>query len=135
MAIVRAFIEGQDSIQGEKIAPGKWRLHAKGCHHFLKSLHELVSKNADPETWEVPKGTSHHELLLKEFILKVQNKWAYPYLHEEICHCRAVSTEIVDRAIMNGAFTGVRVSRETGASTSCGTCRPDVESIIKYRVG
>lgn len=132
---VRAEIEGQDWIEGEKLPSGAWRLKARGCSHFLALVRDLSSRSPDPEAWTPPQGASHSELLLKEFILKVKGKWQYPYPHEELCHCRAVPTLVVDRAIMNGAQTTAKVSRETSASTSCTTCRPDVECIIKYRLG
>jgi NAD(P)H-nitrite reductase large subunit len=28
-----------------------------------------------------------------------------------------------------------RIRATTSASTSCGTCRPDIEAILKYRLG
>lgn len=132
---VRAEIEGQDWIQGEKLPSGQWRLQARGCSHFLSLVKALSLQSFNPEQWSLPSGKSHSELLIKEFILKAQGAWQYPYPHEELCHCRAVLTQVVDQAIVNGAFTPARVSRETSASMSCGTCRPDVENIIKCRVG
>ncbi len=134
MTKVTAQIAGQDLIEGEKLSPGQWRLRARGCHRFLNAVKKLLLSEKNPEKWELPSGTSHADLLVKEFILKVKGQWQYPYLQDEICHCRAVPTESVDQAIINGAFTTTRVSRETSASTACGTCRPDVEAIIKLRI-
>lgn len=135
MKKIVAEIKGQDWIQAEERSPGVWKIEATGCAAFLKSVQQITLQGSDPTKWNTPKGTDHSSLLLKELILKSQGQWTYPYLHEELCHCRAVPTEIVDQAIMNGAHTPKRVSRETTASTSCTTCRPDVEKIISYRLG
>jgi NAD(P)H-nitrite reductase large subunit len=50
-----------------------------------------------------------------------------------MCHCRVVTTAQVDRAVVAGCHSPREVSRETTASTSCGTCRPDVEAWIRFR--
>lgn len=67
--------------------------------------------------------------------MKARGDWDFPYKDIEICHCRMVPTEIVDQAIVAGANDPETVSRLTMASTSCGTCRPDVERILRYRLG
>ena len=79
--------------------------------------------------------TSHAEIVIREFVMKLKGTWDYPYKDEEICHCRHVKTKTVDQAIVNGAHTHELASRWTGCSTACGTCKPDVEKIIKYRIG
>lgn len=84
---------------------------------------------------ELPTGHSPFEILLRELILKIQGKWNFPYKQEEVCHCRVVSLETVDAAIVCGAHTPQRVSEWTSASTACGTCRPDVTNMIAYRLG
>lgn len=111
------------------------KLVAKGCFDLLKLLNEYKSKHgASIDSWPLPLGATHPELLLKETLLKHQGRWVYPYLHEELCHCRAVLTKTVDQAIISGAHTCEKVSRMTSASTACGTCKPDVQSIIDYRL-
>lgn len=94
-----------------------WRAHLSG------KLNEIP----------LPTGTSGAELLLREVILKAQGRWQYPYEEEELCHCRAVPTKVVDSAILQGATRPELVSRWTSASTACGTCRKNVEAIIAYR--
>lgn len=126
-------ISGQDDLEAEKVG-GQWRLKAKGCRAFLEALQCLSRAERNPEKWPLPKGTSHVDLLLREFILRVRKEWNFPYLDTETCHCRNIPTEVVDRAILNGAHTTARVSRETSASTACGTCRSDVQSMIDYRL-
>lgn len=83
---------------------------------------------------EVPKGNDTGSMLLREIILKLKGQWNFPYEEDELCHCRAVLTSTVDGAILTGAHTSEEVSRLTSASTACGTCRPDVEAMIKYRL-
>lgn len=131
---VRAEIAGQDWISAEKIG-GAWAIEARGCSHLLMRLREVSAHNKNPETWPLPEGQHHVDFLLKEFILKTRQQWVFPYLEAEICHCRKVTTATVDRAIMNGALTAVQVTRCTSASSSCGTCRSDVQKIIDYRIG
>lgn len=86
------------------------------------------------DSLEVPEGNSMAELVLREAILKAKNQWTYPFSSEELCHCRGISLAIVDEAIVHGAHTPEKVSEQTSASTSCGSCRPDVEDIIAYRL-
>lgn len=129
---IRAEIPYQDLIEGEKTGAG-WRLRALGCVEFLAAVRALAAGSPDPAAWALPESTDHVGLLLREFILKARGEWEFPYPEDELCHCRNVPTAVVDRAIMNGAHTGPQVSRLTTASTSCGTCRPDVERLIAYR--
>ncbi len=127
-----AEIPRQDRIIAEK-TDGVWRLEAIGCAALLQRLKTLSAADKNPELWDLPEGDGHVELLLRELILKTRGEWVFPYQEDELCHCRSVPTSVVDRAIMNGSHTALAVSRETSASTGCGTCRPQVERIIEYR--
>ena len=49
------------------------------------------------------------------------------------CICRAVTSDEVSTAIDNGAATVEAVSRATGASTGCGTCRDRIGTMIGER--
>lgn len=114
---------------------GKFNFKYTGCYE----MHELIQncrKNygEDIRKWPLPSGHSHSELLLKELILKIKQQWVYPYQDDELCHCRNVRTETVDQAILAGAHTPEMVSLWTSASTACGTCHPNVEKLIKYRL-
>lgn len=80
----------------------------------------------------IPTDLDHASLLLKQLLLQAQGKWAPPYQDEELCHCRRVATQVVNAAIISGCHTPELVSKKTSASTSCGTCRPDVEAQIQY---
>lgn len=127
-------IPGRDFIQIEK-RDDKTHVVFRACHEFT-ALMNLFKKNfgVDISTWPIPKGNNHSEILIREMILKLQGKWDYPYKDEELCHCRHVSTQTIDEAILNGAHSSELVSLWTGSSTACGTCKPDVEKIINYRI-
>ena len=85
---------------------------------------------------ETPQGEPHSpgSLLLREALLKAIGKWNFPIKSEYLCHCRSVKTTVVDQAIVRGAHTPQEVTRRTSASTGCGTCQPDVEAMIHYRL-
>lgn len=80
-------------------------------------------------------GRSTSRLLLREALLRAQEKWQLPYLEDELCHCRMVATEKVLQAIRVGAHTTDDVSAQTSASTACGTCRPNVQDLLDYILG
>lgn len=128
-------IDGRDRIEAT-FADGKYSLHVIGCSKLLKLLSELKNKFGSELTkWQLPEGTEHEDLLVRELILRVQGQWKFPYEHAELCHCRNILTRVVDQAITAGAHTTEVVSRRTSASTACGTCRPNVQKIIDYRLG
>lgn len=126
-------LSGQDSVQ-INLVNNKHQVTFKGCHEFTEIMLSFKRNfGVDIARWPLPKGNSHSEMLIRELILKLQGKWQFPYVDQELCHCRHVSTSIVDEAIINGAHTSELASLWTGCSTACGTCRADVETIIKYR--
>lgn len=126
-------IAGRDKLEVTSIKPFKMKVI--GCTQLLQTLNNLKEKHgSDISVWPIPMENDHTSLLIKELILKLNNKWEHPYLHEEVCHCRSVPLETVEQAIFNGAHTPEMVSRWTSASTACGTCRTDVEKILKYRL-
>lgn len=111
------------------------QLKGRGCTEFLRLLQTWRPKLQGPlAELNVPVGHSHAEMLLREAILKAKGEWQFPYPDEEICHCRAVSTAKVDAAIVGGCRSARAVARETSAGTSCGSCRPDTEAILSYRL-
>lgn len=133
--LVIAKSDGRDQIQLESEA-NQNRVSFVGCAEFTELVKNYRAQYGnDVFKWPAPLGASHSEMLVREFVLKLQNKWEYPYKDEELCHCRHVATKTVDQAILNGAHTHELAMRWTGCSTACGTCKPDVEKIIKYRVG
>lgn len=128
---IRAELDGRDFIETED----EKNISFLGCSQFInlvKQMRALHGNNV--KTWPVPQGTDHSSLLIKEFILKMNGQWSFPYAHEELCHCRAVSAHKVDQAIIAGAHTPEVVTRLTSASSACGVCRAEVEKIINYRL-
>ncbi len=133
--IVKAKSEGRDEIQCESSGDQN-KVTFIGCFEFTQLVKNYRGQHGnDVFKWPAPIGKSHSEMLLREFVLKLNEKWEYPYKDEEICHCRHVKTKTVDQAILNGAHTHELAMQWTGCSTACGTCKPDVEKIIKYRLG
>jgi bacterioferritin-associated ferredoxin len=82
----------------------------------------------------LPEGTSPAELLVTEAVQKARGEWHPTFTDEEVCHCRGVSLKIVDAAVVCGAHSPEKVSAWTSASTACGTCRPDVETHLAFRL-
>ena len=108
-------------------------LKAVGCHDFLKKIElyrTLLTGNLN--SVPVPKEKDHASLLIKEALLKLKNEWNLPYQDVELCHCRAVPLKDVMDAIYIGAHDPAAVRRITSASSACGTCRPDIEKLLKY---
>ncbi|MFN7728330.1 MAG: (2Fe-2S)-binding protein [Bdellovibrio sp.] len=125
---------GRDRLVATPVSLG-WTFEVIGCAEITKLVQQLTTQHgADPSAWSLPEGDGHAAMMLRELILRVRGEWAYPYEHLEVCHCRSVATEMVDQAILAGAHTCERVSRRTSASTACGTCRPDVQRILSYRL-
>lgn len=105
-----------------------------GCHEFLNRIQEYKSKYGKGiSSWPEPQGAGHVDLLMRELILKMNGRWEFPYTQEELCHCRQILTRDVDAVIVWGANSVSLVSAMTTASTACGTCRPDIEKILKRR--
>mgnify|MGYP001555212016 CR=1 FL=1 len=132
--IFRAELKGRDLIEIKVTAQGA-KIHVVGCPEVLTLVKQFLQTHGDDcQKWPHPKGDGHADLLLREALMRLKGEWKLPYDQLEICHCRCVPTEVVDQAIVAGAHDTTTVSRRTSASTSCGTCRPDVQSLIDYRL-
>ena len=81
-----------------------------------------------------PVPTSAVLYLLAELRLRSEGAFADLETGREICHCRSVSAERVDQAILLGASSPSAVARATGAGTSCGTCQPETQDLIERRL-
>ena len=131
---VQLAIPGREQLSLD-VSGDKAVLTGVGDLSFLNLLKEFrVKLESGVDSVIPPEGKSTAELMLREAILRVQGKWDFPFKEEETCHCRVVSTEKVNQAILVGAHTAREVSEMTSASTACGTCRPDVEAMIEYRI-
>jgi len=132
--IFRAELKGRDLIEIKKTSLGA-KIHVIGCPDVLTLVKKYLKDHGeDCQKWPDPIGASHADLLLREALMRLRGEWKLPYDQLELCHCRGVPTEVVDQAIVAGAHDTTTVSRCTSASTSCGTCRPDVQSLIDYRL-
>jgi bacterioferritin-associated ferredoxin len=117
-----------------------------GCGPFLHALEDFkqrvlalpeknrVIKGDDAFDLQVAAGADHSSILIRELVMRLRGSFKLPYGDVELCHCRAVPTEVVDRAIIGGCHTVQSVARMTSAGTSCGTCKPDTESLIAFRL-
>lgn len=136
--LVRASIFGGDWIQMSRTNSG-WTIQARGSLRLLEEAERLRKLlPTDPSSWPVPNLPDPDVqdpvlLLVRELILKVQNKWNFPYTEAELCHCRAIPTTHVDAAVCQTACSVDRVTRLTNAGSACGTCKPDIEKVIEYR--
>lgn len=111
------------------------KLTGVGDHQFLVHLAEYRKKlKGNIKDLPLPAGHSTAELMISEAVLKARGEWKPTFTDEEICHCRGVPLAVVDAAIVCGAHTSEKVSAWTSASTACGTCRPDVESHLRFRL-
>ncbi len=123
--------EGNESSQGKLL-----QVSMVGCMEMLEMMQKMKrSFGTNIHSWPLPDGRDHSSLLLRELILRLRGEWKFPYEEEELCHCRTIPAHTVDQAIIGGAHTAEMVSRQTSASTACGTCRPNVQKIIDYRLG
>jgi len=108
---------------------------ALGCHNLVevggKAVKQFIKANLKDLKWN---GSDHWDLLLNEVFLRLQDNFALPITDEELCHCRKIHTQKVDNAIVLGAQTPEKVRAWTSASSGCGTCRPNVEKLISYRL-
>ncbi len=100
--------------------------------HKIEQQKKQYGQN--PQKWQTVLVVDGDDVLLNEFILKCQNNYKIPYEHEELCHCRMVQTEKVLNVIKQGVFSTSEISRVTMAGTGCGSCKKDIEEIIKYLV-
>ena len=135
-----AGVKGRDEIRAEiDVTDGiitTAKLTAIGCLPFLKMVDEYRALiKGEIKNLSAPKTLEHSGLILKELVLKLRGEWDFPYKEAELCHCRAVSCDRVDAAIIFGAKTAEDVAKNTLAGTGCGTCRKNTENIIKYRWG
>lgn len=134
---VRVELGGRDQIEvsGHK-GVSTPKVHFKGCTELMELMKSMRTEHGDDiRQWPMAAGVSHAEILLRELQLKLSGQWNFPFNAVNVCNCRHVPTAVVDQAVISGAHTTAVVSRQTAASTNCGTCRPDVQKIIDFRLG
>jgi bacterioferritin-associated ferredoxin len=141
---IKAELDGRDFIEvdcedpppsGPQVPGAVKKVLMLGCSDFMELIHKMKKNfGLDPSKWPLPEGKDHSTLLVREMILKLRGEWQFPYPHSEVCHCRTVSAHQIDQAVIAGAHSTEVVTRLTSASTACGTCRPEVQKIIDYRL-
>ena len=133
---IKVELQGRDFVELDYNDQGELKsAQVVGCRPFLEKLKSLRQAHGlHPRDWPLPQGQEHTDILIRELILKAKGQWNFPYAHAELCHCRTIPTQVVDQAIIAGAHLPELVSAQTTASTACGTCRPNVEEIIQYRL-
>ena len=129
-----AQIPGHESLECEVSENGQMILKVIASTATMKLLRRLRASNPDISHWAIPSGNSISEILVRELILKVTGSWAFPLDQEELCHCRAIRTSRVDQAIVIGAHHVAKIRRMTSANTACGTCLPEIEKILQFRL-
>jgi bacterioferritin-associated ferredoxin len=137
----RAEIENREWLEVDvtvsdsgEIEKNIWR--ANGCQSLLKAV-EVASKRFEKMNLNdisFNDGVEHWDLLINEAIDKLNGAFEFPLKEEELCHCRKILAKKVDEAIVLGAHTPEKVRAWTTASSGCGTCRPDVEKLINFRL-
>jgi NAD(P)H-nitrite reductase large subunit len=99
---------------------------------LLIKMNELkLSQGVDAKMWtQIDTLQTNDDVLIHEFISRLQNAPVIPYTHEELCHCRMVPADKVHQAIKQGCRDVKEIARTTLAGTGCGTCRKDTEDIL-----
>ena len=108
--IYRVGIDGRDWVEIE--VNGAVQVRASGClallkrvkqiRGILKTENDLKNFNFEKNGLASPSMDGHENLLLSEVILRARGEWELPYKEDELCHCRAIPTRIVDQAILCG---------------------------------
>lgn len=119
--------------------PYKAQIKLKDSVVTVKGSKALIDKvgllkaqyGPDPQNWPEQSVMSGEDILINEFILKARFKFSFCYNHEELCHCRNVTTDKVFDAIKNNCFRVEDVSTATLAGTGCGSCKKDIGELIK----
>jgi NAD(P)H-nitrite reductase large subunit len=108
------------------------RIKATVKLNLLNLLNKKIQQEgADPKKWlELVNIENEDEALLNQFIVKVKATEILTE-HDEICHCRMIEREKIENAIYQGCKTSEDISRATLAGTGCGSCRGDLEKILR----
>jgi bacterioferritin-associated ferredoxin len=140
MKIVRAEIPEREwlELKAELKADGTVahvEYTALGCHDLLATAGRLQAQLRGKKLSEfVWPGDEHWDILAREAVLRLQDRFEVPLKGEELCHCRKIPALKIDQAVVLGAHTPEKVKAWTSAGSGCGTCRPDVERVIANRI-
>jgi hypothetical protein len=72
-----------------------------GSPQFLRMLQDLRTQLPGHElkSLKIPEGATREIICVREALLKLKGEWNFPYKEDEVCHCRAVPTEVVDQPV------------------------------------
>ncbi len=136
----RAALRGGDEItvvvqiEKDTIVSSQWTV--VGRDSLVEAIRQFKpSFQGSVERLKIPSGTSLDALLLRELVMKVKGTWGDQPSDPELCHCRKIPQENVERAIKLGAHTIEKIRQRTSANTGCGTCLPDIEELLKKYLG
>ena len=114
----------------------KSSVKAQGCLPLLEAVQKAAlgfqGQKLNDIAWN--KNSDHWDQLILEALSRLQGMYERPYKDEEMCHCRKITTDKIEAAIVLGAHTPEKVKAWTTAGSGCGTCRPNVQSLIDFRV-
>ena len=128
----REWVEFEAVVTDGKV--GKLTFKAQGCFQLIEAARKVLGLNGTEIQNLVWTGLNHWDLLIAEAIDRLTGRYKFPNLELELCHCRCIPTAKVDQAIILGAHTVEKVREWTSANTACGTCRPEVEKLIDFRL-
>lgn len=86
---------------------------------------------ADPKKWPTFNPKNSDEVLILHFIKTLTGEKVINYSHEELCHCRMISTNDVVSSIRQGCQTISEVGRVTKAGTGCGACHKTIQTLFE----
>ena len=111
------------------------KIFARGSLSFLKEVEKLRKKLSDRDSAREYLKTlvnkDSNSLLLKELLQKYLGECQPSYTEKELCHCRAVDTDLVIDSIYLGANDIEKIGKMCSAGTSCGTCQPDSLNLLQ----
>lgn len=129
--MIKAEVPYKFLVQLTLCPDGTKEISVQGSRKLLSLVQDLKSEyGLDPKQWPLQSEKNSENFLVNEFILKAKGEFKLSYEHEELCHCRSVTTEKVFYHIKDGCLTISDVSRATMAGTSCGTCHSDIQGMI-----
>ena len=130
----REWIEFEFETDGELIKALRWK--AQACHFVLEQATKFTKqvKNKNFKQYKPQFSQDHAGLLMAEVWGKLKKEFVSPKDDLEICHCRKINEDVIDRAVVLGAHTPEKVKEWTSASSGCGTCRNEVQKIIQKRL-
>jgi bacterioferritin-associated ferredoxin len=131
---IKVELDDRDFLEVETDGSGL-NVSMLGCTEFMEMMQKMKRHfGVDIRKWPLPEGTDHPSILLREMVLKLRGEWVFPISENLVCKCRSISARVIDQVVIAGAHTTDSVTKQTSASSACGTCRPDVQKIIDYRI-